>query len=502
MRHDVRKAIIAAGRGAIQTAAILIVGLTGVTAQAQDYNFPPAPPADVPNYSGELLAGGVWATPLAEPIAVAQNAGISPEAFQHLAQTQAPPQGAVPTPTAEPSAPVKAPTPNSLDDSTITSSGPVFMAPETIVGGPAGAPMMSPGYGGSYGGSVGGAYGGGMGGFGAGTCGPGGCGISGYQMGNPCGGCGMTGSCGCMPESIYHGYGGGDRVGFGLGFDFVFLKPRFGRNDAFFMEDPTAGTGQNYALHHDFKTGWRVWAELVGDDDFGGRVRWFTFDQAAERYEYTANATSTYTVRLNDQFANPTNTGDIFVLPASAGDNIRVSGGLDVDVFDAEMSQRIRMNNWLFNVGGGFRYGKVTQDSNVTLSDAGGVIASSQSNNSFHGIGPVAFAEMRRPIGCSGLSILANVRGSMLYGDHKDSIVNFDSTAVTTTQQYHTNNQDLIPIAEMQLGVEWSVWLSNISVFSIQVAWETQTWFGTGNTRTRDDDLGFDGFTAAMALEW
>ncbi|QDT39888.1 Lpg1974 family pore-forming outer membrane protein [Stratiformator vulcanicus] len=386
-----------------------------------------------------------------------------------------------------------------------TSQNPVYMAPETVVGGgqypgiaPAGGPVYSSPYGEQvFDGSPA---------FNGGGCGcDTGCGVP--EVG--CGSCGDACGCGGMSSSLYHGYGGGNgcRKGLAFGFDFVFLKPRFGSNDAFFIERPNSIINQE--LGHDFETGYRVWLEHIGPDDFGGRFRYFSFDERAQTEFASPAVGETIIVDLDGmQFAPIRGTNGATAIGDFQADSIVATGNLDVSAFDAEMSQRIKFNNWLFNVGGGLRYGRFEQSYQSIYYNGDDIVGGAASSRRFDGIGPTIFAEMRRPIGCSGFSILANVRGSMLYGRHRDDLNSFANGVITAggttnnTTFASFRNDDLIPIAESQLGGEWSIWISPKTVFSVQVAWETQVWFGAGNTVSRNDDLGLDGFTVRLGFEF
>ncbi|MEM1060691.1 MAG: Lpg1974 family pore-forming outer membrane protein [Planctomycetota bacterium] len=411
-----------------------------------------APPAN------DIVQTGAWAVPLGAPVAVAQ--------------TPAPEDLAPAVPDVDPSF---------QNDPAPTDPG--FLAPESVIGDPGLVDpyVASPSY---PAGSFPPAYG-------CDTC------TDGGFSGSASAAYGPT-----APQAIYHGYGGGGRSGWTTGFSFVFLRPRFQSNDAFvtsnFLPGPVVQTN-NVELAHDLGFGWRVWVENVGADDFGFRVGYFDFDEPSNVQSRAIPAGVIVTGPAFPTFSG--NTG--FNSAVLGSDNAAAVGNLSLYALDFEVVQRIRRNRWLFNIGGGLRHAAFEQDYEAVLTDGGVVEASSTASRRFDGIGPTIFAEVRRPVGLTGLSLLASLRGSLLYGEHKDGFTTFvGGPAGGTTEVASFNNDDLIPVGELQLGGEWSFWLTRCSVFSLALAWEAQIWEGAGSNVAREGDLGLDGFNLTLGLEW
>lgn len=99
-------------------------------------------------------------------------------------------------------------------------------------------------------------------------------------------------------------------------------------------------------------------------------------------------------------------------------------------------------------------------------------------------------------------------RGSLLWGEAEQTVfrqalfVGFATTA----------RDDLLPVAELELGGRWSRDLGGVRLF-VQAALSGQGWFGAGNSSNvsnvftgfdtdNDMNLGFFGLTLATGVEF
>lgn len=454
----------------LRTPALAVALSIATATPAAAQIAPAAPPTQ------GVVQTGAWAVPLGAPVAVAQTP--APEDLDADGFDNSPALSA-PAPAADPA----------------------FLAPETVIGDPGladpyvtNSPVNPSG---SYpaGSFAGPAYSGGSAlspAYGCDTC-PGGT-TAGY------GPTFQTPTAPAYPSTVYQGFAGnGRRSGLTTGFAFVFLRPRFESNDAFVTTQSLPGPvtqTKNVELAHELGFGWRVWVETVGNDDFGFRVAYFDFDEPANAQVRAIPAG----VRVTGP-ALPTATGNAgFDSTALGADGVGAVGELSIYALDFEFVRRHRRDRWLFNVGGGLRHAAFEQDYASVLTSGNAVVASSSASRRFDGIGPTIFGEVRRPVGMSGLSLLAGLRGSLLYGEHKDGFTTFSQGQPIEVAGF--NNDDIIPVGELQLGGEWSFWLTPVSVLSVQVAWEAQVWEGAGSNVAREGDLGLSGFNVALGLEW
>lgn len=485
----------------LRSAALLAASAAVGSAVAQ------APPGMV----GDPFAGGSYAVPTSGPIAVAyQDSGAT----------------------------LSAPITDGGMYSGPTAGGPVFMAPQVIGGtmpgspgcncGPGGSPMMAPSMGAPMMGSpvIDGSMMGApaMGGtmidpsmgapmmgptYADPYCAPAGTGCCltdsclGGCFGGMCDPCAPVGPSVCDPcapvcdpcqgamgyggGGLYHGAGGAQRCGWSTGFSWVFLKPFYGANEALSVTTPSGGggfttTGRDFDYSLDLSP--RVFVEYVGRSDVGVRATWFGFESDADSIASGVPGGSFVSTPL-DQNAFP-------------GQTATANSGFDVDTIDLDLTQRLQVRRSLVNIGAGVRWAGYDHTYLATVNGPGGE-SQGEASRQFDGIGPTVFAEWRRPIGSSRFSLLANIRGSMLFGEAEtDSVV----TSPLVNSFSHQESDDFVAIGETQLGGEWSAWISRRTVMFVQVAWETQYWMGVGTALDRNDDLGLFGFNTTVGLEW
>jgi hypothetical protein len=224
----------------------------------------------------------------------------------------------------------------------------------------------------------------------------------------------------------------------------------------------------------------RIWLGYVNNCGLGVRIRYWTFDEGLAQDE------GTFTV------GNETLVG---------------SGMLRANTVDLETMQEIHWGCWGVNVGAGLRYGSVVQELSTQIIEPG--IAYNVTLNqtgSFFGIGPTLFAEFHRPIGESGLALVANLRGSLLFGTDTNAITVTNNAVVPpTTMPYLAKQDQAVGIAEIQMGLEWTRSLSQGRSLFVQALWEGQIWDGMQNSAyyyygSGQTNLGLDGFSFSIGF--
>jgi hypothetical protein len=158
---------------------------------------------------------------------------------------------------------------------------------------------------------------------------------------------------------------------------------------------------------------------------------------------------------------------------------------LQLDVFDVEALQDVRVAGFDLLFSGGLRFAHLNQAYNafttfaetVTFDPSNSVISS----YSFTGVGPVVDLEARRAIGDSGLALYGCGRGALLFGSaHQTAFATVSTLGVTTMLDQSDAHDRVIPVAELELGLEYGERLGNTRVFA-QIALVGQDWFGAGN---------------------
>ncbi len=279
----------------------------------------------------------------------------------------------------------------------------------------------------------------------------------------------------------------------------VILEPHFENNIAFTVTDPTvaiAGTVErNREFDYDYDSSQRYWLGIMNDQGFGGRIRYWFFDQNSDRETFVspAAAITMLTPDLPGALPQTPSGGNV-------GDSVSAKAELEMYTLDFEMVQRVQRNLWDFDLGGGLRHAAVGQKYQAASTTAG-TTSVSKVGHRFDGIGPTVFMELRRPVGGSQLAIVANTRGSLLYGDSKLNARRF-TVGGNDFGSIKTRKKEVRGIAELQVGLEWALWMIGDSRCYVQGLWEGQQWFGAGNAVSDSGDMGLTGFSASARLEW
>ena len=202
-----------------------------------------------------------------------------------------------------------------------------------------------------------------------------------------------------------------------------------------------------------------------GDSGLGVRARYWS-------YQHTFNYVPPYQAQLVPPF-----TPAVF--------------GIRMEAIDTEATLDQQLRHFDVQLSGGIRYGNLQYRSDVaTLFGVGTV--------TFEGVGPTMSLGGRRNLGDSGVSLFGNVRGSMLFG-------HINNSAPLVYMPAGSYRNEVMTIAENQMGVAWTRNLASTWQFEVRTAWETQYWMSS----TLSDDvygigsnLALTGPTIALELRY
>lgn len=280
-----------------------------------------------------------------------------------------------------------------------------------------------------------------------------------------CDGCGAAPSdCGCGCNTC-----GSGRTLY-AGFELAILQPHLG--------NLSAGTDfGNFRLAPKFESeaSPRIWLGAYNCDGFGGRVRYWQFDHDA-----TGESV------LGDLF-------DFVVFPADG----TFSLDLNVQAVDFEMTQSGTFCSWDLEVAGGIRYGKLELGANV-VSEFRGNRRLDGLKVGFEGVGPTVAMAARRPIGCRGLAVYGNARGSLLYGD--SGLDGRGSLAGPLASLDIEADQHMMQVWEFQIGTEFTRTTRRGSTIALRGALEGQAWEWAPVLGLLGADIGFFGPTVAFEV--
>lgn len=290
------------------------------------------------------------------------------------------------------------------------------------------------------------------------------------------------------------------------GFAFVMVRPHFENDVAFIdtIDDGNVSTRQtDTSFDYDMELSPRVWLEYCRSNHLGIRATWWSFDHASPQLQATVDEDGE---EINSPVrfirANAVAFEPLDLSARGDGDIFRTQASLDLDAIDLEGTKWTDFCTWQFGTTAGLRYASLQQDyaSFVTTSE-GQPLNAFVASHRFEGLGPTLSLEMRRPMGCWTWFSMA--RGSLLFGDGKFGFIafeNLDSTAGPLTTEVTRQRNDVLPVGELQVGLEWSKTYCNGGRFFGRAALEGQLWQGAGTHTEEDGYLGFFGFHAALGM--
>lgn len=275
--------------------------------------------------------------------------------------------------------------------------------------------------------------------------------------------------------------------GWYAGVEVFFAKPHFDHGvDARTGMGPTGPQEPSW----DLQASPRFWVGVHNHNGLGARVRYWQFDHGAEGL----------------RFFDPDDPDELRLVDA----------GLQVDAFDAEITQQACLGPLDILFSAGLRAGTVKVD-RFRFDDDGDDEVEMFSRTDFDGVGPTIAAEFVRPIGCRGLAFVGSGRGSLLFGE-TDMLRREIENGGDPDDTSMVENDDVVYVLETQLGGEYSRCLGS-GVLRLRALWEAQLWGGavhdnqlfpggfvtpgpfTTERNTADNNLAFHGFTLSVIFE-
>lgn len=331
---------------------------------------------------------------------------------------------------------------------------------------------------------------------GCGDCLAMGCGeVVGPGCGGACGDIACGGGC-CPPARIY------------TGFEFTFVKARFEQNVAFteFVGNGTGGdTFTDTEFDYDLVLTPRVFLGWEHANGLGLRATWWHFDNNAD--QVTASPDDSGFGRINHpEFAN------LDISSTDPNDILRANSHLNAYAIDLEATHTTSFCGWDLGVAGGVRYAFVEQGyraevetTDTSNNNARVIDGSIDYLQSIEGFGPTISLSASRPL-TQRASLFGKARGSLLFGDGEARLSGGEeitNNGFTFTTDRTTNRDDVMSVAEMQVGFRWQ---GGEPCYTFRpfltLAMEGQVWNGAGSATSEDGTLGFFGFSSQLGFEW
>jgi hypothetical protein len=303
-----------------------------------------------------------------------------------------------------------------------------------------------------------------------------------------CGNC-VT-SCCSIESSLY------------IGFEATFVKPRFESNQAFTVMTSDGALFETFneiEFDYDMEFTPRAFVGWQNCDGLGWRATWWQFDHSAADLSANPPANGFGEIALPP-------FGDVDISSNIATDTFSAVSDLNAYAVDLEATKQTSFASWNFGVGGGIRYASSEQHYFAQVRETGNVLRDQVDyQHSIEGIGPTISIDACRPWSRQ-LGTFCKARGSVLFGDGESRLIAGEdldlANSFTTTRT--TGRDDLLSIAEIQVGIRWQASQNRNLVLRpfLTSAFEGQIWNGAGNATSEEGNLGFFGFTAGGGLNW
>lgn len=293
---------------------------------------------------------------------------------------------------------------------------------------------------------------------------------------------------GYCEECQKHGSRGA--LAFALGVEGVYIRPQFERNPAFttVTSSTSSATFADSEFEYDYEITPRIWGAIQSGNGLGLRGSYWQFEHDAP--------TLTGTVPAGGSIILP-QFGDFDVPFTNPGDVVSAATWLDTQAFDVDITMSGCIGGWDLLAGLGARYAEIEQGYQGEQRLANGAIEGTLNySHKNKGIGPTLTLAIRRPIK-EQLALFCAGRYSLLYGDATSSLTAVDSPygGNPFTFYRNTDRNDLLPIGEIKIGLDWMSAESSMGRFFLRGAFEGQLWSGAGNASSESGDLGFFGGT-------
>ncbi|MBM4067756.1 MAG: hypothetical protein FJ271_02250 [Planctomycetes bacterium] len=259
---------------------------------------------------------------------------------------------------------------------------------------------------------------------------------------------------------------------------FLFLQPRWQSNPAFVNIDVTSATSSR-SFNNDFNYDWtfspQVEAGYVGANGFGGRARWWYFDQIASVNSQTATGPAGVAgTGLAIATAAPFGITN-FLLP---GETATATSRLYLHVFDLEAAQDCWIGQTLLKFGGGAQYTYLDQTYRATQSAGGVTTGTIFAREYLNGVGPTVFLDGMRVFGESGLGVYGRCRGALLFTWEPQVVT---ASAAGKGHSGQRTRDGTLPILELEAGVQYAQSVGRAILF-LRCGCNGQSWFGAGNS--------------------
>ncbi|MDA7902126.1 Lpg1974 family pore-forming outer membrane protein [Mariniblastus sp.] len=280
--------------------------------------------------------------------------------------------------------------------------------------------------------------------------------------------------------------------GFYAGAAAVWSKPHF--KEAFEYSETNTATGQQtlHPFQYDYKVTPKIWVGFKNAEGMGIKATYWSFDADGAVRDNTSNGITLFGAHAVTVIF-PAN-----IMSFVPGDTLQTSSNLQAQITNLYASYSTNAHDIEINGGVGLRYARLRQTLAATVT--GTVPASLNWERAYDGVGPSVALDLKKRIGCRGLSAIAKGSGALLYGTKTiDRTVFGDISSPPASPFLMLDEADeVVGIGEFGFGMEWARTMGSGAELAVTGTYDGQLWAEAGAPTL--GFLGFQGFGLGVEL--
>ncbi len=307
--------------------------------------------------------------------------------------------------------------------------------------------------------------------------------------------------CDCGPGPILPEVGcTAGCAGWSAGIEFTLLKPHFESNPAITLLQSDGDTFEEFSdTEFDYNTQLapRIWLEIFQCGSLGMRIGYWQFDHGPA--SVTASPPDNGFGRIS-----PPVFGDVDLSTTIPGSVLAAASDLNAYNIDLEGTKSFDCGMWGWMATAGIRYAEISQSYNAQLTNVDGQTQGTiDYSHRIEGVGPTASLRTQRPF-TPRLSLFGFGRGALLFGDSNSVLAAVEDQDLDNQLNTNrvTSRNDLLPLGEMQVGLQFTPPAAGPYFPYFHVALEGQLWGGAGNASGEVGNMGFFGLNVALGVDW
>ncbi len=267
----------------------------------------------------------------------------------------------------------------------------------------------------------------------------------------------------------------------------LLLKPSFQGNTSIAQSD-----GLTQAFDFDWAFAPKLRMGFESQFGPGGELIYSQYDQNSDPAVFTSDGavSGTTSVYLPGQ-----NTWSQLTA-SNAGETLVSDQSLEIQQFSACMFKDLKFRRAKLNGIFGFQYVGIHQELSSYLLDSGGATIGQLSNRSDkHFLGPHVGFEYYRKMGHTGLVLVNNFGGSVLFGN-ADQYVDNGGVNVSAI----SGADELLTILDIGFGIQKHKRIGETRSVYWKIGYDCQSWLGGGTAAAPAADFGIRGYTFAIGF--